>query len=438
MENKFVLEVGSIIQSANQIQSHPGYICIENGRITAIGTGTYEQTDVLGVSPAVIIRRPNAVAIPGLVNAHGHASMTLLRGAGDDMALQDWLNQRIFPLEDKLTNDAVYWGTMLAVWEMLKSGTTTFTDMYMFMNDAARAVEETGMRAVLSWGAVGFTPEVRQKGIADTRFMVSNWHNQADGRITVTAGPHAPYTCPPDYLEVFVDLCTELNIPIQIHLSETKLEVEESIAAWGKTPIEHAFSCGLMTRPLLAAHCVHATVADIERMKQFDVKVAHNPQSNLKLASGIAPIVQMKNRGLTVGLGTDGAASNNNLDMFEELRLAATLHKGVSLDPTVIPAPTAFEMATADSAKCCFLEPGHGTLTVGAKADITLLDLTSPHFQPTYNLLSNVVYAAGADDVVDVFVDGRHVLQNREAVTIDVERMLYEVRKIEKNLKASI
>ncbi|CAM3931544.1 amidohydrolase [Alicyclobacillus pomorum] len=429
--SQVLLEVGSLIQSAEKIVPGPAYVLIKDGIIVEVGEGRYG-----GVREGLTVyRRPAAVAMPGFVNAHGHAAMTLLRGIGDDLPLMTWLEEKMFPTEAKLTQEAIYWGTLLACWEMIQSGTTCFTDMYFMMHSAAQAVEESGMRGVLSWGMVGMDQTSRQNGVNNTKSFVRQWHKQASGRITTTLGPHAPYTCPADYLTLVADLSAELDVPIQIHLSETRVEVDNSFREHGKSPIAHSEACGLFTRPVLAAHCVHVSDEDIAILKAHDVRVAHNPQSNLKLGSGVAPIVAMKQAGLTVGLGTDGAASNNNLDMFEELRLAATLHKGIHLDATVIPAAEAFAMATAESARAVFLPEGHGTLTVGARADITLLDLRSPHFQPTHDLLSNVVYASGADDVTDVFVDGQPLLLNREPVTLDTERIRFEVRKIEEFLK---
>lgn len=428
---KMIVEVGAIIRDSRHIHAHPVHLVIENGRILDILDGKYEG-DTTNIE---WIQRPHALAIPGLVNSHGHAAMTLLRGAGDDMPLMTWLNERIFPLENQLTADAIFWGTQLACWEMIQSGTTCFTDMYMFMHDAARAVEQAGMRAILSWGAVGFDAENRQRGLNNTRSFVTQWQGQAEGRITTTVAPHAPYTCPPDFLEELAELSLELNVPIQIHLSETQEELQNSIQVHQMTPIELLKKIGLLHRPILAAHCVHVTEEDIQILKEYQVKVAHNPQSNLKLGSGVAPIVRMNQVGICVGLGTDGAASNNNLDMFEELRLAATLHKGILMDATALPANEAFDMATLKSAECCFLEPGHGTLHPGMMADFVLLDLQSSHFLPTYDFLSNVVYAAGADDVTDVFIQGKQVLNQRNPTTLDIERIRYEVKRIQSTLK---
>ncbi|MFB5189352.1 amidohydrolase [Alicyclobacillus fastidiosus] len=431
---KTVLEVGGAVIDASTVIPQPLHFVIENGSIQSYALGRYESQ--ANQEPVEIIRKGNRIAMPGLVNTHGHAAMTLLRGAGDDLPLMTWLNERIFPLEDKLTEEAIYWGTQLAAWEMLCSGTTTYTDMYMMMHHAAEAVAESGIRAVLSVGVVGFDETSRNNGIQRSRAFHQAWHNQASGRITVTLGPHAPYTCPPDYLHELARLADELAIPAQIHLSETSVEVDNALRDHGQSPIALAQQVGLLDVPVLAAHCVHVTDADLEIMAQYGVHVAHNPQSNLKLGSGIAPLPKMLERGLVVGLGTDGAASNNNLDMFEEMRLAATLHKGVAQDAEVVPASVAFDLATAKGAKACFLGDQHGTLQVGAKADIVLLDASSPHMLPQHNMLSDVVYACGADDVRDVFVDGRQVVSDGVPLTIDVERVQSEVLRIKEQFRA--
>lgn len=425
---KTIIEVGQAILDANTVVTSPLYFVIQHGSIVDIGTGFYQSMS--NQEPVDIIRKPNTIAIPGLVNTHGHAAMTLLRGAGDDMPLASWLQDRIFPLEEKLTEEAIYWGTQLAAWEMLRSGTTTYTDMYMMMDHAARAVMESGIRGVLSVGIVGFDESSRENGRTRSRHFVHTWNGAGDGRISVTLGPHAPYTCPQDYLMEMGQLATELGVPIQIHLSETRSEVENSLRETGLTPIAVAQRVGLLDRPILAAHCVHVNDDDLSMMASHHVHVAHNPQSNLKLGSGIAPLDKMLACGLTVGLGTDGAASNNNLDMFEEMRLAATLHKGVAEDAQRIDANTAFQLATEMGAKACFLGPDHGTLRIGAACDMVLLDAKSPHFLPQHSLLSNVVYAAGADDVRDVFVAGKQVVSNGLPLTIDTERVTFEVKQI--------
>lgn len=421
-----VLEVGALIVDANTVLHGPAYVVIEHGKIHSYGVGTYplDRTQVETVS----LR--NRLALPGLVNAHGHAAMTLFRGAADDVPLQTWLSQKIYPLEQQLTAEAVYWGSLLACWEMLLTGTTCFTDMYFHMDESARAVQASGLRGVLSHGLLGFTEAMQSEGLQASERFATTWNGAADGRIQVLLGPHAPYTCPPVFLKQVTELSERLHLGIQIHLSETRQEVEDSLHLHGKTPIAHAASVGLLERPVLAAHCVHVTDDDLAIMRQYDVRVAHNPQSNLKLGSGIAPLVKMQQFGLTVGLGTDGAASNNNLDMFKEMRLAATLHKGVLQDATAVTAKQAFAMATAAGARSVFRPTTAGTLQPGAPADIVLLDLESPRFQPAYDLLANVVYAASASDVQDVWIDNQWVVRNGEVQTLDTERIRYEVSRI--------
>ena len=421
-----MLEVGGLIRSAADVIDGPSYVLWNGPTIEASGGGVYDG-DRTGLH---VVRKMSSVAMPGLVNTHGHAAMTLFRSAGDDVPLQTWLTEKMFPLEQQLTTEAVYWGTQLACWEMAVSGTTCFTDMYFYMEESARATLESGLRGILSVGLLGFTEEMQKQGIADSRSFKAGWHQAGDGRIQVTLGPHAPYTCPPAFLEQVTELSAELDLPIQIHLSETAHEVEESHRQHGKSPIAHVRDCGLFTRPVLAAHCVHVNAEDIKIMAEHDVRAAHNPQSNLKLGSGIAPAVALRNAGITVGLGTDGAASNNNLDMFEELRLAALLHKGVLQDATAVTASEAFQMATADGARAVFQPAGTGTLTPGANADVVLLNLDNPSFIPTYDLLSNVVYAASASDVTDVYVAGQPIVVNGEPVTMDTEQIRWQVRRI--------
>ncbi|MCL6453793.1 MAG: amidohydrolase [Alicyclobacillus sp.] len=424
-----VFEVGGLVVDADTVIPGPAYLAVANGRVQAVGPGAWTES-LDHRDGATVHRMPRRIAIPGLINAHGHAAMTLFRGAGDDVPLQTWLQQKIFPLEQQLTADAVYWGTLLACWEMVTSGTTCFTDMYFFMEQSARAVAESGLRAALSPGLLGFTEEMQAEGLAESRRFARDWHGAAGGRIQVLLGPHAPYTCPPPFLHRVADLSAELGLGIQIHLSETRAEVTDSVAAHGRTPIEQMVDVGLFERPVLAAHCVHVTATDIQVLQQRDVRVAHNPQSNLKLGSGIAPLVELLAAGVTVALGTDGAASNNNLDLFEELRLAATLHKGRLEDATAVPAKDAFAMATERGARAVFRPPLDGTLRPGASADLVFLDADSPRFQPQYDLLSNVVYAASAADVCDVFIGEQFVVENRQPTTLDTERISFEVARI--------
>ncbi len=364
-----------------------------------------------------IIDGGSLLVLPGLINTHGHAAMTLFRSYADDLPLQEWLEKKIWPIEEYLTADDVYWGSMLAICEMLKSGTTTFTDMYFYMDMVAEAAAAAGIRAFLSRGMIGYGDSALT-GLEETEQFIQNWHGAEDGRINVTLGPHALYTCPPPYLEKVMDLAARRGRPIQIHLSETKREVEESLAKHGASPVETVYRLGLFEHKVTAAHCVHLSVRDIELLAEKRVGVAHNPGSNLKLGSGVAPVARMLATGIKVGIGTDGASSNNNLDMLEELRLASLLAKGIAMEPTLIDAKTALRMATVTGAESLFLE-GCGCLKEGWKADLIGLRLDAPHLTPMHDPIAQVVYAASAADVDLVIVDGRVVLEKRELKTID-------------------
>lgn len=369
----------------------------------------------------------NKLVTPGFVNAHTHAAMTLLRSYADDMLLMDWLQNKIWPAEANLTGEDVSCGTLLAIAEMIKSGTTTFADMYFFMPEVAEAVKESGIRAMLSRGMTGITPTAEQ-ALTESEAFYKEYHNSADGRITVMLAPHAPYTCPPRYLKRVVDLAARLGAEINIHLSETKGEVAECQKEYGKSPIALMNELGVFDLGTLAAHCVHVSPEDIAIMKEKNVRVVHNPGSNMKLASGIAPVPEMLSAGICVSLGTDGASSNNNLDMLEEIRLAATLHKAHTLDPLVIPAKTAFAMATTYGAKALGLEK-IGEIKTGYKADIVLWDTEAPHWYPRHDALSLLTYAANAGDVDTVIVNGKILLDHKKLTTIDEERLLYEANK---------
>lgn len=402
-----------------------GEIAVEAGKIRTVGPlGTIEQ----GWSADKVIDANGMVALPGFVNCHTHAAMTLLRSYADDLPLMQWLSERIWPLEDRLTGDDVYWGTMLCVLEMIKSGTTTFADMYFFMNDVAKAVEQSGIRASLSRGMIGVAPTA-QMALEESEAFVREWHGKAGGRITTMVGPHAPYTCPPAYLEKVMELAGRYEVGIHIHLAETQQEVNDIRKEYGKSPIAHVNALGLLDFPVLGAHCVHVSPEDISIMKEKDVRVAHNPESNMKLASGIAPVPQMLAAGLTVGLGTDGAASNNNLDMLEEMRSAALLHKVSTMDPTAIPSYKALEMATVNGARTLGLEGEIGVLQPGHKADVILIDFEQPHLYPRHDVIAHTVYAAQSSDIKTVIIDGRIIMENRRVLTMDETEILKKVQE---------
>jgi len=406
-------------------------ITVTDDRITGFPTGAID-TSVYDT----VIDGHDMLATPGFVNTHTHIAMTVFRSYADDMQLMDWLEKKIWPAEDKLDSDVVYAQTMLGIAEMLRGGTTSFADMYFFMDDVAKAVAETGIRAALSRGMTGCTPSGPQ-ALIENKQLYQDWHGAADGRITVMLGPHAPYTCPPDYLLKVVDLAHELHAEIHTHLSETQGEVENIRKQYGKSPIAWMDELGILDCGCLAAHCVWVDDDDLAIMAAKHVRVAHNPGSNLKLASGFAPIQKMLEKGIVVGLGTDGASSNNNLDMLEEMRLAALVHKANTLDPLVIPAETAVDMLTESGAKALGYDD-IGKLQPGFKADITLLDRSGLHWYPKNDMMSLLAYSANSFDVDTVMVNGNILLRHKEFTTLDIEKVKFEAERTKQKLFKSI
>ncbi|AIQ69771.1 amidohydrolase [Paenibacillus graminis] len=416
--NKTVIVNGRFLVPGTEQPVLSGYMTIENDLITYIG-----EIEPVIEEGTQTIDGSRLLFMPGLVNTHGHTAMSLLRGYGDDMVLQNWLQEKMWPMEEKFTGDDVYWGTSLSVLEMLKGGTTTFLDMYDHMDRVAEVTELSGIRAVLMRGVIGLCPEdVQNHKLAEAVAFARNWHGKADGRITTMISPHAPYTCPPEFFVKFVQAAHDLDLPMHTHMSETRREVEQNAEDYGLRPVAHLEKLGMFTRPSLVAHGVHLTDEEIEILARYNVGVSHNPGSNLKLASGVARVPELLRAGVTVSLGTDGAASNNNLDMFEEMRLAALIHKGVSGDPTAVPAPEALLMATEYGAQSIFLDRV-GRLAPGMKADFIALDIDQPHFLPHTDLLSHAVYSASAKDVAHVWVDGKQVVKHGQCLTLDEEQI---------------
>lgn len=398
----------------------PCYIGIKDRRIAYIGPDAITGTQT--------IDGRNHLAVPGWVNAHTHTAMTLFRSYADDMVLMDWLQNKIWPMENNLDGRAVYWGSLLGMAEMIRTGTTCFADMYFFMDETAQAARDCGIRAVLSRGLTGASVADGKSRLDENTELYKKWHGACDDRIRVMFGPHAPYTCSPDFIKSVVERAGSLGAEIHMHLSETQGEVDDCLKQYGKTPIALMEDLGMFELGTLAAHCVHVTEEDQAIMAKHHVRVAHNPQSNLKLASGIAPVASMLEKGLTVGLGTDGASSNNNLDMLEEVRLAALLAKTESGNLKAVPAAQALAMGTVQGAKAVGYDD-LGQLAVGQRADIVLYNMDSPHWYPRHDRVSLLVYAASAQDVDTVLVDGRVLLQNKELTTIDLEKVIFEVNR---------
>ncbi len=422
---KILIKGATVVTMENHDAVIPnGEIAVDGSWIVSVGPSGSAPA---GFVPDKTLEGKDMLALPGFVNSHTHAAMTILRSYADDLPLMNWLKEKIWPLEAKLEEEDVYWATLLCCLEMIRSGTTTFADMYFYMHRVAEAVEKSGMRADLSRGMIGVGPEA-ETAMDYSREFVSRWHGGAGGRISVRLGPHAPYTCPPDYLKRVIGLAGELNVGIHIHLAETLAEVEEISKKHGMSPIRLADSLGLFELPVLAAHCVHLDGGDIEILTKKKVGVAHNPESNMKLASGVAPVTAMIEAGVMVGLGTDGAASNNNLDILEEMRSAALLQKVTTMNPLALPSFQALRMATAGGAAALGRGGEIGVISPGRKADIILMDTRKPHFYPRHDWMAHVVYAAQSSDVDTVIIDGRVVMEGRRVLTIDEEEVYGQVQ----------
>lgn len=405
-----------------------GALVIDNGYISRLLTADdIQEKEKERTIANDVLDGHGQLATPGLINTHTHIAMGLFRNYADDLELMDWLENAIWPTEAKLTDHYVKWGTQLGIAEMLRSGTTCFSDMYFFMDTTAQEVAKTGIRAVLSRGLAGVAPTA-ETALVENKQLFMDWHGYDHDRIKVMLGPHAPYTCPDEYLKKVIALSHEIGAQIHMHLSETKGEVENVISQTGKTPIAHMNELGLFDMGCLAAHCVHITEEDMDIMAAKGVRVAHNPQSNLKLASGIAPVPEMQDKGIIVGLGTDGSASNNNADMLEEVRLAATLHKARLYNPKAIPASVAWNMGTIDGAKVLDYSD-LGILQEGFRADIVLYDVSGAHWLPRYNDVASLVYAANSSDANTVIVAGKILMKDRSLLTIDEEKLRSEIIK---------
>ncbi len=405
-----------------------GGIAIGGDTILAVGKGS----DLLEQFPgATVLAEPYGLIMPGLINVHTHAAMALFRGLADDLPLMQWLQEYIFPVEATLTGEVVYQATLLSLCEMIKSGTTSFCDMYLFAADVARAVEQSGMRAWLGEVLYDFpSPNYGEleNGFTYTRDFLESYRNHP--LITVTLDPHAVYTCSPELLTRLGAMAKEQGTLLVIHLSENEEEVRACRERYGRTPVMHLEALGLLGPHVVADHCVMLTDAEIALLAERDVKVAHCPESNLKLASGIAPVVQMLEAGITVGIGTDGSASNNDVDMFGEMNTAAKIHKVDRMDPTVMSAATAVHAATLGGARVLGAEKSIGSLEAGKKADCIVLDLNQPHLTPIYHPTSHLVYAARGSDVIHSIINGQLVMQNRRLLTLDESAILARIGEI--------
>lgn len=404
-----------------------GMVSVSGDRITALGQGSGGDLK----SQAKVIDANGGIIMPGLINTHNHAAMTCFRGLADDMELMTWLNDYIFPAEAGLTRDRVYTGALLACAEMMLSGTTCFSDMYLFEQEVARAACDAGMRAVVGEVLYDFdSPNYGpiEKGFDYTLDLIERWQNHP--LITIAVEPHSPYLCAPDLLRRAADISQNYNIPMIMHVAETAGEVKQIQNTYHKSPVAHLADIGVLWPGFLACHCVAVSDADIQLLKGHNVKVSHNPESNMKLASGVAPVPAMQAAGICVGLGTDGPASNNNLDMFMEMDAAAKIHKVNLMDPTVMDAQTVLRMATIDAARSLGLDGQTGSLEPGKKADIIVIDTKKPHLTPMYNIYSQLVYAAGGNDVRHVIINGMHAVKDRKLLSFNVDETMDKMSQI--------
>ena len=416
----------------------PGAIAIDGADILAVGPAADIAARYRGAEQ---INASGSVVIPGLINTHTHAPMVMYRGLADDLPLQDWLTKYIFPAEAKtVSREMVRVGTQLAAVEMIQSGTTAYADMYYFEEEIARATRAAGLRGVLGQTLIDFPvadAKTFDEGLARAEAFIKEF--AADDLIVPAVAPHAPYTVSGDHLKAARALATKYSVPYIIHLAETKTEVSDMQKAHGgMTPVAYLDSLGALGPRTLAAHVVWATPADIAILKARQVAVSHNPESNMKLASGVAPVPALLAAGVTVGLGTDGAASNNDLDMFEAMRMAAFLHKVQSADPQVIPAATALEMATINGAKALGLETKIGSLEAGKKADVVVVSMSSARQTPLYDPISHLVYATRGDDVRTVVVNGKVLMRDRRLTTLNEAAVIAAARKLAESVRAAV
>ena len=406
------------------------YVGITGSKISYVGQSAPKE------AATRVIDGTHKVLLPGFVNAHTHLAMTQLRGYADDYALQAWLDEHIFPAEAKMTDEMCYIGTQLAMMECIASGTVSVTDMYDHMLAVGRVVEESGLKANLTRALMTFDPDYNAASFAadfrqrETLELIDAYHGFDNGRILVDTSIHAEYTSHKGLWEPVAAFALERGLGMNVHVSETKFEHEGCKERYGKTPARVLYEAGVFDVRTTAAHCVWTEPEDWAIFAEKGVTAVHNPVSNLKLASGVAPVPSMLSAGVNVALGTDGVASNNSHDMLEEVKTAALFHKGMSLDPTMMPAPQALRLAVTGGAVAQGRQGEMGEIALGLDADLILMDFDAPHLTPVHNVISNLVYAARGSDICLTLVRGRVLYENGEFLTIDRERVLHENRRI--------
>ena len=430
-----------LITGGTILTMNPEYKVIEEGRIAIQGNrviqvGNKDDPEINSFDAKEVIDAKNSLILPGLINCHTHAAMSCFRGMADDLTLNEWLNKYIFPAEAKfVTKEMVYFGTLLSCIEMVRSGTTTFCDGYFFESEAAQAAKDVGMRGIMGEGVLDVpTPDVTNpnNNIQVGARFIEEW--LGDDLITATLFCHSIYACSSNTLKKAKAITNHHNIPFLIHLSETQEEVRESLKRFEKKPLAYLENLGILDERLVASHVIWVDDDEIDLLNRKKVKVVHNPESNMKLASGVAPVPAFLARGITVGLGTDGCASNNDLDLFREMGMAARLHKVMANDPTVLDARTALTLTTINGAKVLGRDD-IGSLEQGKKADLIIINLDKPHLVPLYNPCSHLVYAASGADVTTTIINGKIIMRDKIILTVDEQEVMREVRKIAKRVK---
>ncbi len=379
---------------------------------------------------AKVIDAKEMVVMPGLVNTHTHLAMSIFRGYKDDQKLMDWLENAIFPVEDKLSPDDIYWNSFLSCIELIKSGTTTFNDMYFRMDKTIQAVKESGLRGVIAWS-------ITDTSIKDKITRTREYHekyNYPDSRIKIYVSAHAPYSCSPDTMELCVDLAKELETGLHIHLSETLQEEKIIKERYNKTGTEYLNDLHVFDVPVVLAHGIYISDSDLEILKNIKGGISHNPISNCKLSSGICDVTKLRKNNINVGIGTDGIGSTTTLDMFEEMRTAAYLQKINTMEPTSINAYEILKMATIEGARVLNLDHEIGTVEVGKKADLIFINTNKTHLYPENDLCTNLVYSANGSDVDTVMIDGKIIMQNRKLLTINEKHVKKNIAKVVKRL----
>jgi len=418
IKNAYILDM--VEDTANIRKSD---ILINNNIIEKIDIEIEDET-------AEKINAKNMIVMPGLVNTHTHLAMSIFRGYKDDRKLMDWLENAIFPVEDQLEPDDIYWNSYLSCLEMIKSGTTTCNDMYFGMNKVIEAIDATGLRAVVAWC---LTDDAIGDKVEKTREYAKKY-NVENSRIKIFTSPHAPYTCNPDTIKLCVDLAKELNTGLHIHLSETLDEEKTIYDRYDKRGTEYLNDLGVFDVPVVLAHGIYISDTDIDILKNIKGGISHNPISNCKLSSGICDVVKLRKNGINVGLGTDGIGSTTTLDMFEEMKTAAYLQKVKTKRPTSITAYEILKMATIEGAKVLGMEDEIGTLEVGKKADMIFIKTDKIHLCPDNDVCTNIVYSANGADVDSVMIDGNLIMQNRKMINLNEKEVMRQVKKIAKRL----